>query len=110
MALSTHVLDLARGVPAADVAVELYAVDGESRSLLSSALTNADGRIPAPFGGDLKMGFYELVFAAGAYFAHHDTPSFFTDVAIRFRIDDAADRYHVPLLLAPWGYSTYRGS
>lgn len=110
MALSTHVLDLARGLPAAEVAVELYGIEGDSRKLLASALTDDNGRVPAPFGGELRGGLYELVFAAGAYFAHHDIPSFFTDVAVRFRIDDATDRYHVPLLLSPWGYSTYRGS
>lgn len=110
MALSTHVLDLARGVPAAEVDVTLYAVRGEERTLLATARTDADGRVAAPLGGNLERGTYELVFGAGAYFTHHDVSSFFTDVAVRFRIEDETGRYHVPLLLSPWGYSTYRGS
>lgn len=110
MSLSTHVLDLARGVPAAELDVALFSLDGETRTLVSKARTGADGRIARPFGGDLAAGFYELVFRAGAYFAHHDIASFYTEIPIRFRVDDAADHYHVPLLLAPWGYSTYRGS
>jgi 5-hydroxyisourate hydrolase len=108
--LSTHVLDLARGTPAAGVAIVLYALDGETRTPLGSAITNADGRTDAPLAADLGTGTYELVFAVGAYFARGATASFFEAIPIRFRIDAAEGHYHVPLLLSPWGYSTYRGS
>lgn len=110
MPLSTHVLDLASGIPAAELKVALYAVDGDERRLVASALTDTEGRIAGPFGGTLGRGSYELVFAAGAYFAHREIASFFTDIAVRFRVEDERARYHVPLLLSPWGYSTYRGS
>ncbi len=110
MPLSTHVLDLARGAPAAELAISLYRINGDDRALVANALTDADGRVAAPFGGDLESGTYELVFHAGAYFAHHDVPSFYTDMPVQFRVSDASARYHVPLLLSPWGYSTYRGS
>jgi 5-hydroxyisourate hydrolase len=108
--LSTHVLDLARGVPAAGVALALYALDGETRTQLGSAITNADGRTDAPLAANLSTGTYELVFQVGAYFAQTGSRSFFEAIPIRFRIDAAEGRYHVPLLLSPWGYSTYRGS
>ncbi len=110
MPLSTHVLDLARGVPAADLAVDLVRVDDEIRTPLGSTVTDAGGRAAAPFAEPLERAVYELVFHAGAYFAHHDIISFYTDVPVRFRIENPAERYHVPLLLSPFGYSTYRGS
>ncbi|HEY9086216.1 MAG TPA: hydroxyisourate hydrolase [Candidatus Tyrphobacter sp.] len=110
MPLSTHVLDLAGGVPASDLAVSLFRIDGDARPHVASALTDANGRIAAPFGGNLAEGVYELIFSVGDYYAQQSTGAFYADVPVRFRIDDAAANYHVPLLLSPWGYSTYRGS
>jgi hydroxyisourate hydrolase len=107
--LSTHVLDTSRGGAAAGVEVKLYRA-GTQRAELARATTDADGRIPAPFGGELESGWYELVFAVGAYFAREGSATFYDEVPIRFRIDAGAERYHVPLLISPWGYSTYRGS
>jgi len=103
--LTTHVLDVARGRPAAGVAVELWRDD----RLVSAQTTNADGRCDAPLVADgaLLEGEYELRFAVGAYFG--DT-SFLDVVPVRFRVADAAAKYHVPLLVTPWSYSTYRGS
>jgi 5-hydroxyisourate hydrolase len=107
--LSTHVLDTARGVPAAGISVGLFALDGERR-LLNVAVTNHDGRTDAPLATELGAGTYELVFAVTDYFEVAGVEAFFDEIPVRFRIDDASARYHVPLLLSPWGYSTYRGS
>lgn len=109
MTISTHVLDVSRGVPAADVAIVLYALDGAARRETARARTGADGRTAGPLGGELPAGEYELEFDAGTYFAAHGTRGFFGRVPVRFRLEDAG-HYHVPLLIAPWGYSTYRGS
>ena len=100
MSLSTHVLDTARGRPAAGVAVELRR-DGE---VVTSAVTDEDGR--ASFG-DVGAGAFELEFAVGAYFGEQP---FLDRVPVRFTISDPAAHYHVPLLVSPWSYSTYRGS
>jgi 5-hydroxyisourate hydrolase len=108
--LSTHVLDTATGVPAAGVAVTLYRLDDGARSELTKAETNADGRVASPFGGELADGWYELVFEAGDYYGRANVASFYDEIAIRFVIEDGQKHYHVPLLLSPWGYSTYRGS
>ncbi|MBV8367957.1 MAG: hydroxyisourate hydrolase [Candidatus Eremiobacteraeota bacterium] len=107
--LSTHVLDLARGVPAAGLSVGLFKLNGE-RELVHVAVTNAEGRTDAPLATDLQPGDYELAFAVMDYFALEDVATFYDEIPIRFRITDAAGHYHVPLLLSPWGYSTYRGS
>lgn len=113
--LTTHVLDTARGVPAAGVRVELYAVD-DARRLIASAVTNAAGRTDQPLleGAAFVAGSYELVFAAGAYFRASAvpvaSPPFLDVIPIRFAIADAAAHYHVPLLVSPWSYATYRGS
>ncbi|HEY1727306.1 MAG TPA: hydroxyisourate hydrolase [Candidatus Baltobacteraceae bacterium] len=107
--LSTHVLDTSLGEPAAGVDVTLYHV-GSERKELARATTDADGRIPSPFGGKLASGWYELVFAVGKYFAGAGTAAFYDEIPVRFRIDVGEERYHVPLLISPWGYSTYRGS
>lgn len=113
--LSTHVLDTAHGRPAAHVAIELYAVDGERR-LLARAMTNTDGRCDAPLleGEALRAGRYELVFAAGDYFAAQGVavaePRFIDRVTIAFGVADPDQHYHVPLVMTPWSYSTYRGS
>jgi 5-hydroxyisourate hydrolase len=114
--LSTHVLDTAHGRPAANVAIALYAVDGDSRTLLVRATTNTDGRCDAPLleGEALRAGHYELVFAAGDYFAAHGVavgePRFIDRVTIAFGVADPEQNYHVPLVVTPWSYSTYRGS
>jgi len=109
--LSTHVLDVAAGLPAEGIAVTLYRIDG-ARHRVATAKTDADGRVPSPFGGALHPGTYEIVFAVGAYFAHRNAQSgaFYDEIPVRFVVESADATYHVPLLLAPWGYSTYRGS
>jgi 5-hydroxyisourate hydrolase len=114
--LSTHVLDVTQGKPGAGVALELYAVNGGNRALLRQTVTNADGRCDAPLlqGDELRVGQYELVFAAGDYFAAQGTalpkPRFVDRVTIAFGIADPDQNYHVPLVVSPWSYSTYRGS
>ena len=113
--LTTHVLDTAQGCPAAGVDVALYAVD-TGRQLLKQGKTNTDGRLDTPIldSGEFKPGVYELVFQAGAYFRSCKLdlpdPLFVDEVVIRFGIADADSHYHVPLLVSPWAYSTYRGS
>ncbi len=101
MSLSTHVLDTVHGRPAVGVAIELRNAAGES---IATVATDDGGRASL---GDLDVGEYELVFAIGDYFG--DAP-FLDRVPIRFRVTDAAAHYHVPLLVSPWAYSTYRGS
>lgn len=114
--LSTHVLDITQGKPGAGVSIELYAVSASGRILLKSALTNHDGRCDAPLlqGDEMQAGQYELVFGAGDYFAGQGvsvpTPRFIDRVVIAFGIADAEQNYHVPLVVSPWAYSTYRGS
>lgn len=109
--LSTHVLDTANGRPAAGVAVALYAIDGDTRTLLKREVTNADGRCAAPLleGDGLRTGRYELVFDAGDYYALPE-PRFLDRITIAFGIADPGQNYHVPLVMTPWSYSTYRGS
>ena len=101
MSLSTHVLDTARGRPAAGVAIALTLPDGSTRD----AVTDADGR--ARLADDTAAGQYELVFAVGDYFGQR---AFLDRVPVRFAITDPDAHYHVPLLVSPWSYSTYRGS
>lgn len=115
--LSTHVLDTARGAPAAGVRVALYrlAPDG-ARELLKEVATNADGRTDGPLlpGPELRRGTYELVFRVGDHFRAAGValpdPPFLDEVALRFGVSDEGAHYHVPLLVSPWSYSTYRGS
>lgn len=113
--LTTHVLDIANGCPGAGIRIELFRVDENSQPI-SSATTNADGRCDAPMlaGKEFIPGEYELVFHAGEYFnnrGQEDGKHRFLDrVVIRFGINQADEHYHVPLLLSPFGYSTYRGS
>lgn len=106
--LTTHVLDTATGRPAAGMPLDLFRLDEGARTHLGSFRTNADGRCDAPLlaGDTLHPGTYEIVFAVAAWRAG----GFYDEVPIRFRVGDAAAHYHVPLILAPFGYSTYRGS
>lgn len=112
--LTTHILDTAHGVPAAGVDIRLYAM-GDERQLRASAVTNSDGRTEYPLLGDdlLTTGVYELEFDVGVYFKGHGVetgqPAFLDTVVIRFAVH-ADEHYHVPLLVSPWSYSTYRGS
>lgn len=110
--LTTHVLDTASGVPAAGIKVDLYRLDGDARVHLAAMVTNADGRTDSPIlpAADFATGRYELVFQAGDYFRRSDDPRFLDDIPIRFGINDPASHYHVPLLVSPFGFSTYRGS
>ena len=111
--LTTHVLDTARGCPAAGLRIALYRLSGAGRELLAEAVTNADGRTEAPILPPERFaaGVYELVFHAGAYLAAEPgAPRFLDEIPIRFGLSDASAHYHVPLLLSPYGYSTYRGS
>jgi len=114
--LSTHVLDTAHGRPGAGVKVELYAMSADGRALIKTAVTNRDGRCDEPLleGIFVQPGQYELVFHAGDYFAAQGvdlpSPRFLDRIAIAFGIADAAQNYHVPLVMTPWSYSTYRGS
>jgi 5-hydroxyisourate hydrolase len=114
--LTTHVLDTAQGKPAAGMSLRLYRNVGERYVLVTDAVTNADGRCDAPLleGDALSPGRYRLVFSAGDYFAAHGDPlpdpPFVDLVTIDFGVADAAARWHVPLLVSPWAWSTYRGS
>lgn len=105
--LSTHVLDTARGRPAAGMKIELWSLD--RAVLLKAVTTNTDGRTDSPLlaEDEMQTGGYELLFHVGDYFGER---SFLDQVPVRFIISDANAKYHVPLLVTPWGYSTYRGS
>ncbi len=113
--LTTHVLDTASGRPADGLALSLYRLEGETRILLKTVNTNLDGRCDAPLleGDDFRIGQYEIVFHAGDYLRSRGVsltePPFLDKVPIRFGIAEHR-HYHVPLLLSPYGYSTYRGS
>ncbi|HWA10581.1 MAG TPA: hydroxyisourate hydrolase [Opitutaceae bacterium] len=110
--LSTHVLDLVSGRPAAGMKIELWRHDGKP-ALLKSVVTNADGRTDAPLlaVGEMAAGSYELVFLVKDYFGARGVECTFLDrVPVRFGIADTNGSYHVPLLVTPWAYSTYRGS
>jgi len=115
--LTTHILDTALGRPAAGVRLELYRLDGDAAgSVVATAVTNQDGRCDAPLleGESFSQGQYQLVFHAGAYFdalgIDLPDPKFLDEVVIRFGISDVDQHYHVPILLSPFAYSTYRGS
>lgn len=107
--LTTHVLDTAQGRPGAGIRIELFRLEGGSGTLVASVTTNRDGRTDAPLleGEKFRAGSYELLFHIGAYFS---AQGFLDVVPVRFRIADAAQHYHVPLLCSPWSYTTYRGS
>ena len=113
--LTTHVLDTAHGQPGAGISLTLYRLDGERREIVRG-VTNHDGRCDQPQleGAALEAGRYEIVFAAGDYFRAMGLdlpePLFVDEVCLRFGIADPSAHYHVPLLVSPWSYSTYRGS
>lgn len=114
--LTTHVLDTARGVPAAGVRIALYRLSGDSRRKVAEAVTNADGRTDQPMlqGRGFDVGVHELIFFAGDYLRASGQARgevlFLDQIPIRFGITDASAHYHVPLLISPFAYSTYRGS
>ena len=114
--LSTHVLDTSRGIPAPNVSIELHIIRSGQRVLLKTATTNRDGRTDEPLlsGASIEPGIYELTFHAGDYFRGSGVeltdPPFLDQVVVRFGVADAVGNYHVPLLLSPYSYSTYRGS
>jgi 5-hydroxyisourate hydrolase len=114
--LTTHVLDTSAGRPAGAMDIVLYGLEGGTRREIKRTVTNADGRCDEPLlvGADMAVGRYEIAFLAGRYFRQHGValpePAFLDEVVIRFGIADAGVHYHVPLLVSPYGYSTYRGS
>ena len=113
--LSTHVLDTASGLPAAGMRIDLERVTAAAAVLLKTLVANADGRTDAPLleGPELTPGTYQLVFHVGAYFmrrGHPDAGRFLDLVPVVFIVSEAEGRYHVPLLVSPWSYATYRGS
>jgi len=111
--LTTHVLDTALGRPAQGLRIDLYRIDGDTHHHLQSTETNADGRCDAPLlsGETMKAGIYELRFHAGDYLGlKSEGPMFLDIIPIRFGLADESAHYHVPLLLSPYSYSTYRGS
>ena len=114
--LSTHVLDTSRGVPAAGVPVELHLVADGRRRLLATSVTNADGRTEPPLLSvdRLEVGIYELTFRTREYLSRSGAaltdPPFLDEIVVRVGIAEPTGRYHVPLLLSPFGYSVYRGS
>jgi 5-hydroxyisourate hydrolase len=110
--LSTHVLDTASGRPAAGLKIQLWRIEVNERQLLKEVITNQDGRTDTPLllEDELKLGVYELVFQVGPYFLKTAEDAFLEDVPVRFRILNSEENYHVPLLVSPWSYTTYRGS
>jgi 5-hydroxyisourate hydrolase len=114
--LSTHVLDTAHGCPALGMKIELWSLDGEDRTLVTTVKTNADGRTDMPLlaADEMEAGQYEIIFFVGDYFAAKSGAlpkiRFLDKVPVRFGLADAGGSYHVPLLCTPWAYSTYRGS
>ena len=114
--LTTHVLDTMNGCPGSGLRIELDRLEGELRERLGRVTTNNDGRCDRPLleGADLRPGVYELVFHVGDYFRARGVtlsdPPFLEQVPVRFGIADPAQHYHVPLLISPYAYSTYRGS
>ena len=113
--LTTHVLDIAKGCPAKGLTIRLYGIMGSERKMIRTMITNADGRTDTPIlpQGQCEPGTYELVFAAGDYLRAQGFAEdilFLDEVPVRFGLADPEQHYHVPLLLSPYGYSTYRGS
>lgn len=110
--LSVHILDLQSGQPTAGVAVTLEQRDGQQWRALSKGVTDAQGRVRAlyPAGKTLASGAYRIVFKTGEHYAKLRQPTFFDQIPVEFKVEDTAQHYHIPLLLSPYGYSTYRGN
>ena len=110
--LSVHVLNLQDGLPSADVAVTIEQRVGDQWTMLGEGVTNGQGRIPAlfPAGAAMVRGTYRVTFKTGKWFADHKSPTFFPEIPVIFTADGSVPHYHVPLLLSPYGYSTYRGN
>ena len=113
--LTTHVLDVYSGKPGKNIKVELFFLNGKDREIINSLVLNIDGRSDKPLAEEdkFKLGKYELVFYIGDYFKEiikNEKQPFLDDVVVRFNISNNKENYHVPLLVSPWSYSTYRGS
>lgn len=109
--ISSHVLDLSTGLPAAGVMVLLERAEASGFERANELATNADGRVAALLGGArLEAATYRITFRIGAYFAARGLPVFYPEAQVLFVVSDAARHHHIPLLLSPFGYSTYRGS
>ncbi|MEO6984065.1 MAG: hydroxyisourate hydrolase [Paralcaligenes sp.] len=114
--ISTHVLDTMHGIPAEGVRIDLYRIRGAKRELLRQAVSNSNGRCDEPLlqGDTMQPGVYELIFHAGDYFAGKGVkvpePRFVDQIALRFGVAHADQTYHVPLIVTPWAWSTYRGN
>jgi 5-hydroxyisourate hydrolase len=110
--VTTHVLDTAAGRPAAGVPVALETRGPGGWERVATGVTDADGRLAdlVPAGRAIQPGVHRLVFDTGAFFALHDLAGFYPEVSVAFEVREPSDHYHVPLLLSPWGYTTYRGS
>lgn len=109
-AITTHVLDTATGLPAAGIAVRLDVRDGDGWRALGDGVTDGDGRLRDLGPDAVAGGEYRLTFASGAYFAGHGRETFFPEVTVAFTVADPTGHHHVPLLLSPFAFSTYRGS
>ncbi|MBU3823542.1 MAG: hydroxyisourate hydrolase [Candidatus Oceanisphaera merdipullorum] len=110
--LSVHVLNLENGLPSPGVEVVLEQQNGDNWTKLNTGVTNEQGRIPAlyPEGKKLEQGVYRVTFETGDWFKKHDTATFFPEVPVIFSADASVEHYHIPLLLSPYGFSTYRGN
>ena len=114
--LTTHVLDTAQGLPGSNMSISLFRIANNQRQLISQQMTNSDGRCDGPLlqDEDFSVGIYELEFGVEDYFKQvglaQPAPAFLTDVTLRFGIAQSDEHYHVPLLVSPYSYSTYRGS
>ena len=109
-AITTHVLDTSIGRPAQNLPAVLERVTETGTDRIGQSATNMDGRITDLLDGPLDVGWYRITFDTGAYFKERGVPCFFPEVAILFEVKDASQHHHVPLLLSPFGYSTYRGT
>jgi len=110
--LSVHILDLQSGQPTAGVNVTLEERDGQQWRTLSQGTTDTQGRVRAlyPAGKQITAGAYRIVFKTGEHYARLRQPTFFDQIPVEFKVDNTAQHYHIPLLLSPYGYSTYRGN
>ncbi len=108
--ITTHILDLGGGKPAAGVAVTLEKVTDSQGTVIAEGITNDDGRIMSWFDGIIETGHYRLRFATGPWYESRNLETFYPEVSLDFQVTDPDVHYHVPLLLNQWGYSTYRGS